>query len=497
MRLINIQSKNTLLLLLILILGILVRLYFFTGHVFSDDAYYSYLSYTIFNSDFTGDYLGYPIFPLRIFHLLITACLYKIFGINETVTILFSFFISIANLILTYKFTQLITGNKKIALLSLILIAFFPTDIIFATINFVDLPNVFFINLGIYFLYKSYKKEENKLAIVAGICFFLSMQIKENIYYTSILLFIMWLYLLMKKKNLNTQIIIALIFIVVNVVVEGFVYLILHQDFLYRFTLLSQNYNYSYYDFFPYTAQKFSGVKNYWRNLFDQIFVINCKAIFLRRFYLFLPILAFFKSFINIKKREYVLLTYWFLGTLILLIAFTTSFSEYKPLDLTRSWYIYPLLTPAIILSAITLNQLKKYIKYILIVIYISGGIIMSTHYEIYFNRVNINSLKLFMTGYPEKRIFTDHFTKYSVDLIRNYADLTNSERILGIDFDWRKVHPGEWVLFNKKHIEELIMQGYQFPNFSTLSSESFKKIEQFGDFIIYKKVQEEVHHSE
>jgi len=255
--------------------------------------------------------------------------------------------------------------------------------------------------------------------------------------------------------------------------------------------LLTQNYNYSYYDFFPYTAQKFSGIKNYWQNLFDQIFVINIKAIFLRRFYLFLPILASIRSFINIKKGEYLILTYWFLGTLLLLIAFTTSFSEYKPLDLTRSWYIYPLLMPIVILSAIAINQLKKYIKYVLIVIYISGGIIMSTHYEIYFDKENINSLKIFLTGHPEKKIFTDHFTKYSVDLLRNYIDLTKSERILGNDFDWKKVNPGEWVLFNQKHIDELKMQKYNFPSFSTFQSGSFSKIKQFGDFVIYEKMQQ------
>ena len=468
-----------------------VRLYFNMGHVFSDDAYYSYLSYTIFNGDFTAEYLGYPIFSLRMLHLLFTTFLYKIFGINETATILLPLFISIAGVILTYKITMIITENEKLALLSATLIAFFPTDIIFATINFVDLPNMFLINLGIYFLYKSYKKNDNKSAVVAGLCFFLSMQFKENIFYTGILLIILWLYLFIKKNTANTQIIIALLFIVLNVILEGVIYLFLHQDFLYRFTLLSQNYNYSYYDFFPYTAQRFRGITNYWLNLFDQIFVINSKAIFLRRFYLFLPLLASIKSFINLKKREDVILTYWFLGTLLLLLAFTTSFSEYKPLDLTRSWYIYPLLMPTVILSAITINQLKNYIKYFLIVIYISGGLIMSTHYEIYFDKENITNLKLFLTWHPDKKIFTDHFTKYSVDLIRNYKDLTKSERILGNDFDWNKINPGEWVLFNQNHIDELKMQRYNFPNFSTLQTGLFNKIEQFGDFAIYEKMQQ------
>ena len=45
------------------------------------------------------------------------------------------------------------------------LMAFFPTDIIFATIGFPDLINVFFINLGIYFLIKSYKTNRNLLVV--------------------------------------------------------------------------------------------------------------------------------------------------------------------------------------------------------------------------------------------------------------------------------------------------------------------------------------------
>jgi 4-amino-4-deoxy-L-arabinose transferase-like glycosyltransferase len=488
MKSINIQTKNIFLFLLILILGILVRIYFSTGHVFSDDAYYSYLSYTILNGEFTAEYLGYPIFPLRIFHLLITAFLFKLFGINEFATILFPFIISIANLFLIYKLTKVITDNEKTALLSSLLIAFFPTDIIFASINFVDSTNVFFINLGIYFLYKSYNNNKNILAVSAGLCFFFSMQFKENIYYTGILLIILWLYLLIKNKTINTQIIIALIFIVFNVILEGVIYLFLHQDFLRRFSLLSQNYNYSYYDFFPYTAEKFSGLKNYWRNLFDQIFLINGKAIFLRRFYLFLPIVASIKSIINITKKEYILLTYWFLGTLVLLIAFTTSFSEYKPLDLKRSWYIYPLLAPTIILSAIAINQLKKYLKYLLIGIYIIGAIIMSTHYEVYFNKKDISNLKTFLNEHPEKKIFSGHFTKYSVDLLRNYHDLTKSERLLGNEFDWETVRSGEWVLFNQKHIDELKLQRYDLPSFSILQSVLFNKIEHFGDFITYER---------
>ncbi|MGB5848261.1 MAG: glycosyltransferase family 39 protein, partial [Ignavibacteriaceae bacterium] len=450
------KYRNELLLILIILIGIILRLYFQIGHIFSDDAYYSYLSYSLLDGEFAKDYLGYPFFPLRITFLSIAALSFNIFGINEFATIVFPFLLSIVNLILTYKLAKLLTEDVNVSLISALLMAFFPTDIVFATIGFVDLPNAFFINLGIYFLYKSYKFRNNRLAIVGSILFFLSMQIKENIYYTAILLIILLVYIIVKKKNLNTQIVIALLFIVLNIVVEGIVYLFLHKDFLFRFTLLQQNYNYSYYDFFPHTAQKISNVKNYWRNFFDQIFIINGKAIFLRRFYLFLPIIASIKSVINIRKKENQLLTFWFFGTLILLIAFTTSFTEYKPLDLKRSWYIYPLLMPMIIITATFLNKMKRNLRYILVCTYIIGGVIMCTHYEVYFDKENKSELKSFIAENQQHKIFTDHFTKYSVDLIRGYSDLGKSERILGANFNWNELQKGDWVLYNQKHIDEL-----------------------------------------
>lgn len=484
------KYRSELFLTLIIIIGIILRVYFQIGHIFSDDAYYSYLSYTLLGGEFAKDYLGYPIFPLRITFLSITALSFNVFGINEFATIIIPFLLSIANLILTYNLAKLLTGDVNISLLSALLMAFFPTDIVFATIGFVDLPNVFFINLGIYFLYKSYKFNKNRLAIVGGILFFLSMQIKENMYYTAILLIILLVYIIVKKKIINTQIVIALFFILLNVVVEGIFYVILHKDFLYRYSLLQQNYNYSYYDFFPHTAQKISNVKNYWRNLFDQIFIVNSKAIFLRRFYLFLPIVATIKSMINIRKKGDLLLTFWFLGTLILLIAFTTSFTDYKPLDLKRSWYIYPLLMPMIIITASFINEMKRHLRYILVSAYLIGGVIMCTHYEVYFDKENKTELKLFIAKNKQRKIFTDHFTKYSVDLIRSYFDLTKSERILESDFNWKELKKGDWVLYNQKHIDELKLQKYNFPDFSILKTNLFSKVKNYGDFIFYEKVE-------
>jgi hypothetical protein len=192
---------------------------------------------------------------------------------------------------------------------------------------------------------------------------------------------------------------------------------------------------------------------------------------------------------INIRKKENHLITFWFIGTLILLIAFTTSFTEYKPLDLKRSWYIYPLLMPMIIITATFLNKMKRNIRYILVCAYIIGGVIMCTHYEIYFDKENKSELKSFIAE-NQNKIFTDHFAKYSVDLIRGYSDLGKSERILGANFNWNELQQGDWVLYNQKHIDELKLQKYNFPDFSILESNLFRRVKNNGDFIFYEKVE-------
>ena len=439
------------------------------------------------NGEFAKDYLGYPVFPLRLAFIGLTAISIRLFGVNEFATLFFPFTFSLLNILLTYKLSRLLTNDNKIVLIAALLIALFPADIVFASINFPDLINIFFINLGIYFLLKSYYQNKIYLAFIGGFSFFLSMQFKENIYYVLILLIILLVYFLFKNKQLIFQLVIGILFIACNYLIEGSVYLLLHDDFFYRITITNINYGYSYYDFFPYTARKLSSSKNYFRNLFDQIFLINAKSIYLRRFYLFLPLISAVQTFFNSRKKEQHILTFWFWGMAILMIAFTTSFSEYKPLDLARSWYIYPLLMPIVILTSVFINRFSKYIKYGLLLIYFLGSLIMCFEYQIFFDKDNLTSLKTFLRENSFKTIYTDHFTKYSVDLIREYD--AGSKRISDRDFNFTQIVSGDWVLFNKKHIEELQMQKYQFPDFDILNTSNFKKIASFNDFIFFEKL--------
>jgi len=481
-------NKTYLFFAAIVLTGILLRIYFYIGHIFSDDAYYAFLSCNVFSGNFTSSYLGYPIFPLRVGILALTNLSFNIFGIGEFATIVFPFIISIANLILTYKIAAELTQKDSFALIAVLLMAFFPTDVIFASINFVDLQNVFLINLGIYLLIKANRNESFLFAMIAGLLFSVSFLFKENFYYYWILMIVLWIFILFKKKEYNLQILTSLLVVVFLLSIEGSIYLLLHNDFFYRLTIMQLNYQYSYYDFFPYTAQKLSGSKNYFRNMFDQVFLINVRSVFLRRFYLFLPIVASVKTLINIKKKENILLTFWFVGLAVLMIVFTTSFTEFKPLDLNRSWYIYPLIMPMVILSASLLSSFKNPIRLALIFVYLVGSIIMCTHYETFFNKTENNLLKAYLKSIPEKMIYTDHFTKYSIDLIRGLDKTGNSIRVSGKDFNWNQLEINNLVIYSEAHIDELKLQKYEFSDFRILFSDEFQEIKSFSNFRIFEK---------
>jgi hypothetical protein len=112
----------------------------------------------------------------------------------------------------------------------------------------------------------------------------------------------------------------------------------------------------------------------------------------------------------------------------------------------------------------------------------------MCFEYQNFFDSCNLKSLKIFLRDNSTKTIYTDHFTKYSVDLIRGY-ELNNSERILGDDFDFNQLESGDWILYNKKHIAELKLQHYPFPEFTVLGSNQYRKVASFNEFIFYEKL--------
>ena len=227
----------------------------------------------------------------------------------------------------------------------------------------------------------------------------------------------------------------------------------------------------------------------FWPAVFERVFILNPKAVFLRRFYLFLPLIALYQSYIFFRTKKHFWLIYWFIGLSILFIGFTSSFTHYQPIIQRLSWYMFPLFLPEVLISTFFITQFRSRIQSILIILYLCGSLIMTYQYTSYFNINELNKLKKHLRSIPEKIIYTDHFTKYSIDLIDGYPEQLRTKRIKDIDFNLNKVKQGEYILYKYEHINELKEQGHTFPDFTILLSKKYKNIFESGGFILYEKV--------
>ncbi len=400
------------------------------------------------------------------------------------------FIFSIANIFLAYIFTKLVTKNQNTALLAAILMAFFPTDIAFATINFSDSPAAFFINLGLFFLYKAHINNSLKFSLFSGLCFFISVQFKVNIFFVGLLLVLVWIYLVFKNKSINYFIPVALSFVGLNLLIEGMVYFYIYGDIFYRFRLIELNSLYNTNEFFVLGSSRgYASEAEFWPAVFKRVFLLNPKDVYLRRFFMFLPLISIYQSIRFIKQKRYTWLAFWFFGLSLLFIGFTSSFVRYQPIILRLSWYMFPLFLPQVIISAIFVSQFKTKLKTILMVIYILGSLLMSYYYTEYFGIKDLNSFKSFVRSNPEKVIYTDHFTKYSIDLLDEYSEPLRTQRILGETFELDRIKTGNWIVYNVDHINELKEQGHKFPDFSILHSQKYLKVFESGGFWIFEKM--------
>ncbi len=474
------------LLSLIVLFAFIVRLFFVSGLVFSDDAYYNFLSQTLLDGKFAYNYIGYPIFLTRILQTLLTAASFAVFGVNEFSAIFFPFLFSIVNVPLVYLIALELTESKKIALTAALLTAFFPTDVIFAGINFVDLQSAFLINVGIYFLIKSVKNGNVFLSLLAGLFFFLSFLYKENVYFMLIFLSGLAVYDFFKKKDF-TNVKYSLLVFFILLVAEGVVYLFAKGDPLYRFHIFSKNYEFCYYDFFPYTILPDDySTTQYIKALFNQIFIINLKSLFLRRLYLFIPLIALIESVLILKEEKKIFTAVWFLVVAGLMVGFTTSLTDYKPLDLSRNWYVYIILTPAIILAAKYFERFEFKVKSAMLILFLVASIFMDFQYEKFFDVKRKNRLKTFVSELDGRLVYTDHHTKYGLDLIEKnprtkIVSFTNlpAEQVFVID--------GSVILWNENEIEELRLQGNSFPKLKSILSERDTLLMKIGFYDVYQ----------
>lgn len=467
------EDKRTRLIFLILFAaGIFLRFYFYFGQVYSDDAYYNYLAYTLYSGNYAADYLGYPICLVRAGQTWLTAFAFWLFGTNEAAATAFPMIFSVINMILAYKITKIITKSEINSVLVLFFTALYPTEILFASIAFTDLFSTVFIHIGILLLFIADRDKKLLYSIAAGVLFFISVLFKINVFYTSLLLVGLLVYQLTVKKKFNRYIFISLSVLGAGMIFEGVYYYFINGDFFFRLTAMSSLNGFSSHDFVS-------------RGIFEDL-LENLKDVFLRRSMVFIPLLALIQLIVHRKKRKNRLVVYWFSGLLALYLLFPMSFSEYKPLPLRFTWYLFPLFLPSMMLASKLLTGMKKSWMFLCLFAYMISALYYTDHFLGYFKMNDISDFSSFLKNNGEKVIYTDHFTKYSIDLTDSYKQPLRTFRLSTDRED--NIPAGSLIVVHTGHTNELALQGFSYPDESFFINSEYEQIQRFGPFIIFEK---------
>jgi hypothetical protein len=470
------KNHPVIILSLITILAAAIRIYFFTGLTFSDDGYYDQLGYMFLKGEDIRNFIGYPIFILRKLDMIYTAISYFIFGTNETASVLPEFIFSIANIIVIYFIALELSLNKSIALLSAFLLCFFPVDIFFATLHFTDLPASFFINSGVYFLLKSYRTTRILPAVSGGVLLLCSFFVKESAIFILVLILIIWIYFIVFRKINLIQIPVTLIIFAAGIIAESVYYSLTRGDYFFRFVMQNRNYIQCYYNYFPYVRDIHTIEFSEYMNRLIRFISENCvRFVFLRRYYLFTPLIAAVQSIILLKEHKDSKLITWFAGLMLLTIFMTTSLTSYRPLELEKNWYVYIFLTPTLLLTAVFISRLKSKFKIAAIVLYITGSFLMVKAYSTFFELDRYNEIKHFVRMNSAKVLYADHHNKYNIDLTLGYKAPSKVKIYTGSSFNFDNIDSGELVFVKPATLLVLELEGYKFANMSVLKSDRFK----------------------
>ena len=410
-KLLGSRYRNHIFLALILAFALALRLLFFTGIGASDSLAYAELSYNFGNPEkishgdlFLSSRIGL-FFPVNL--------LYGIFGVNEFSSNILVLLISLASIVLIYKFGKLLF-NEKAGLLSALLMSFFPMDVVFSTRLLSDIPSAFFAALSVYFFLRSEKiKRKAKsgfYCLFSGLALGAAYLIREM----SLLMGLFFIvYVVYKRKIRMEYFFMAL----------GFV-LMLSLEFLYFLSLTGN-------PFFRYMSisteiNTIVETDNYGRgslpfSLFHYPYIIFTDSL-LGLFYPFIFIAMAY--FIMRKKRETYSMLFWFVPVLLYLSFGSESFARYVPIPVAAR-FLFIISIPGILLLSYFLSQDEEIIRKILmpsiiaLLFLTSIGYIYASEHRFAIN--NEKSSYNYLQSLPEKTIYTDSRTASIFDYLSGF----------------------------------------------------------------------------
>jgi hypothetical protein len=89
-----------------------------------------------------------------------------------------------------------------------------------------------------------------------------------------------------------------------------------------------------------------------------------------------------------------------------------------------------------------------------------------------------------------DRSIYSDHHSLYGLEFIRNgFKSLNIEKRLNSPGFSFDKIEKGSLIAVGKGNINELLMQGYLFPDLSIFSGNDYELVFTQKRFKFYKRL--------
>jgi 4-amino-4-deoxy-L-arabinose transferase-like glycosyltransferase len=196
------KSKYWKPILIILTIALLIRLFLTPHHhrFFIDESFYIGAAKNI--ADYFTSSISTGIYPKQIGWPVILTIPFWIFGASNYVAIYTSIFLGSISVVLMYFLVYLISNNKKIALISSLLLAILPLHIVYSGTAETITASIFFILATLISFIIMIKNQKKKLIFLTLFLFLFTIQIRvENI----LILIPMFIYIYINKIKLNLK----------------------------------------------------------------------------------------------------------------------------------------------------------------------------------------------------------------------------------------------------------------------------------------------------
>lgn len=467
-------KRNAILLAAIIILGLILRWYFFAGVGTSDDLLNTKYSYDISKN----------VFPTtenqansRIGLLIPVSVIYKIFGINDYTSTALILLTSLGGILLIYFFGKSFF-NAKIGLLAAFLLAIFPLDVIYSTRFLSDLPSAFFSSLAIYIFLKCEKMQNNNykkyaLYLFCGILMGISFSIREMAV-LAILFFLV--YTLYNRKFKPHYLLVAAGFLLIIFAEMVFFYLHTGNPF-YRFNSLNNYYIDAvlYHNF-------------YGRLSFPKFFLAWPYVIFgsiqLGYFYAFISLAIVYWAFNRKTETDYMII--WFLSVLLYLNFGTSSASRYIPFLAVARYLSYITIPGILLLSAFLMEKkgiIKKYFMpfCLIFLLFTSIGAVYLDNSR--YTPTNLREIYSFMkTTTGNKAVYTDSRSKLVLEYLSGYNENLNVASFESSPQSMKNVRDA-YIIINNEAIKnrEIAGDNITFINDIRKMSDSWTQVKEIG----------------